>query len=102
VQVWGHRPAPIAIRSRGGVLEVTLRSDSTFDATLADPATLRFGPNHAQPAATKVVTVDGRSNLTMQFRPADAGIQPGYVSACLTGQLRDGVPFEGCDLLPKK
>ena len=102
VQVWGHRSAPVAIRSGGTAIEVVLRSDASFDAGRADAATLRFGPKNAAPISSRLETIEGRAALVARFRRADAGIQGAVVSACLTGRLQDGVPFEGCDLVAAK
>jgi hypothetical protein len=102
VQVWGHKSAPVTIRSAAATIEVVLKSDATFDARKADAATLRFGPRNAAPLGSRMETVEGRSALVARFRRADTGIQGAVVSACLTGSQQDGVPFEGCDLIAAK
>jgi hypothetical protein len=103
VQVWAHRSAPVTVRSAASAIEVVLRSDGTFDATQTDASTLRFGPRNASAIATRTETVDGHTALVARFRRADVGLQSvGVMSACLTGRLHDGVPFEGCDLIASK
>jgi hypothetical protein len=103
VQVWAHKSAPVAIRSAAATIEVVLHTDRTFDAAKADPASLRFGPKKAAPVASRLETVDGVPALVAKFRRADAGIQGGaVVSACLAGFQKDGIPFEGCDLIATK
>jgi len=97
IQVWGHLPARIEIRPRGGSWEVTLHSDAAFEAANVERASLHFGPNNAEPVAVHPKGAD----LVMSFRSADSGIRPGELNACLTGRRQDGVPFEGCDLLKR-
>jgi hypothetical protein len=99
VQVWGHKVAPVAIRSADTAIEVVLRSDGSFDATKADLGTLRFGPKGAMAARSRVERVGGQAAVVVQFRRADAGIQGSNGNACLTGRQQDGIPFEGCDVL---
>jgi hypothetical protein len=99
VQVWGHKMAPVAVRSAAATIEVVLRSDASFDAAHADQKTLRFGPKGALPVASRMEQVGGHAALVVEFRRAEAGLQGFNGSACLTGREHGGVPFEGCDLL---
>jgi hypothetical protein len=102
VQVWAHKSAHIAIRSAATVIEVALQSEGGLDAGSADPATLRFGPRNAASIGSRFESSNGRTSLIAKFRRADIGIPAGVASVCLTGRLKDGVPFEGCDLIPAK
>jgi len=101
LQVWAHRAATIEIHSSAAAIEVVLHSDGAFDATKAEPASLRLGPNSAAPVTSRFTTQAGRQVLVARFRRQDTGLQSSAVTACLNGRLADGVPFEGCDLLPR-
>ncbi len=95
IQVWGHLPASIEIRSEGDLWRVKLVRAGPLAATRTDEASLRFGPGGAKPVA-----IDQESDdLVIAFRSADIKVRPADLNACLSGQREDGVPFEGCDLL---
>jgi hypothetical protein len=102
VQVWGHRAALIAIHPSGSLWEVRLRTGDGFHPEAADPESLRFGPGRASPVMVAPAFDGAAESLVMQFRPEETSIRRGEVFACLTGNLRDGTPFEGCDLVPKQ
>jgi hypothetical protein len=102
IQVWAHKTAPVTIRSTSKSIEVMLRSDKSFDATKADPASLRFGVRQVGSIGTRLETVEGQAALVACFRNADEGNQGKTVSLCMTGRLQDGVPFEGCDAVTFK
>jgi hypothetical protein len=95
VQVWGHLPAIIEIRSDGDMWRVKLVRAGPLAAVGTNEASLRFGPASAKPAA---IHHEG-NDLVIYFRVADSRIGPADVNACLSGQRQDGVPLEGCDLL---
>jgi hypothetical protein len=102
VQVWGHKTALIAIRSGGSLWEVQLRTGDGFQPDTANPESLRFGPGRASPVMTAPAVDGAGASLLLQFQPEQTGIRRGDVTACLTGNQRDGTPFEGCDLVPKQ
>lgn len=97
VQVRGHRTVPVAVRSSGGMLEVTLQAGNGFEPGQANITNLRLGARRAPPAHVAAAN----HGLVLQFRRDEVAIRPGELTVCLTGTLVDGIPFEGCDLLPK-
>ncbi len=101
VQVWGHKPASISIRSGDESIEVILHSTATLDSKRTDLASLRFGPSGAAPVLTRFEGSKSQTDLILQFRRQETGIAATALNACLDGHLQDGVPFEGCDLLKK-
>ena len=97
----GSEPNPINPMSRG-VIPVAILGSDTFDVGDVDASTLAFGPNGAPPAHRngphrKDVNHDGVKDLLVHFRTWESGITFGVVEACVTGELVDGTPFEGCD-----
>ena len=67
VKVWGHKMAPMTIRSAIESIEVVLRSDGSLDAAKADPASVRLGPRGAAPVRSHVEQVDGQTALSWRF-----------------------------------
>jgi hypothetical protein len=75
-----------------------------------DVTTLAFGPDAAVPShdLTKPgvfenhlrdVNDDGFTDLVSHYRTQETGISPDDAEACITGDLLDGTPFVGCDVI---
>jgi choice-of-anchor B domain-containing protein len=87
-----------------GVVPVALLGSESFDVDRVELGSLAFGPSGAPPAHRKCphrtdVDGDGRPDLLSHHRIPETGIAPGDTEACLAGELADGTPFEGCDLV---
>jgi len=85
-----------------GVLPVAILGSDSFDVADVDVTTLAFGPNSAPLAHWRGphfedVDGDGVTDLLAHFRVEETGIQFGDMEACITGELSDGTPFQGCD-----
>jgi sulfatase modifying factor 1 len=85
-----------------GVIPVAILGSESFDVLDVDVSTLAFGPAGAAPAYKKGglpwdLNGDGFTDLLSLYRTEEAGIAFGETEACLTGEVFDGTPFEGCD-----
>jgi hypothetical protein len=89
------------LRSRG-VIPVAILGSEEFDVTRLDPETFGFGPAGAAPTHrggghVTDVNGDGHPDFLSHYRIGEAGLVPGDMEACVTGETLDGAPFEGCD-----
>jgi hypothetical protein len=96
----GSFPNSINPRSRGKT-PVAILTTGNFDATTANPTTLRFGPTGTEAApvrsALSDVDGDGDIDLILHFSTQATRIKCGDVSALLTGKTFGGQAIQGSD-----
>ena len=86
-----------------GALQIVVFGSDGFDVQDLDLATMRFGPDMAEPKQDgqsygkfEDEDGDGFTDVRLKFRARDTGAQPGDVEICLTGFMRDGSEVQGC------
>ena len=92
-----------------GVVQVTILTTASFDATAVVPTSVCFGDREdaSQRNCTEAhgrghvedADGDGDLDLVLHFEIAGTGIDQGDTSACLTGRTRDGAVVTGCDAI---
>lgn len=88
-----------------GVIPVAIFGDACFVVDTIEFATLRFGPQEAQPAHDIIhgddhfedYDGDRSGDVVVHFPTQDTGIEPTDTTACLEGHTTDGLTFHGCD-----
>lgn len=95
-----QRPLPWS----GGFVPVVILGSEAFDARDVDPATLALGEGGAllarRPGSHLAdVNRDGFADLLVLFPLRQTDLAFGDGEACITGALRDGTLFEGCDAI---
>ena len=85
------------------LLRVALLATDTFDLTVVDPRTVRFGPAGARPFAVRErdVNGDGRLDAVYYFKTNLTGIACGDTSASLV-VIAEGQTFAGTDSIQTK
>jgi hypothetical protein len=85
-----------------GDLPVAILGSNIFDVEDVDVHTLAFGPgdawfDHSHGPHFEDVNGDGFTDLMAHYRIKEAEIAFGDTEACITGELLDGTPLQGCD-----
>ena len=95
----------IGVEDTNRLIPVALLGAETFSLAAIDPASLAFGPAGAaidRPVnenSFEDVDFDGYTDLVVQFRTRDTGIERGATEVCLTGASVAGIPFRLCQAI---
>jgi hypothetical protein len=102
----GTFPNPVNPKSSGRISVAILTTNpinniTTFDATMVDRTSVRFGATGSEAAPVHAtqsdVDGDGDVDLVLQFDTERTGIACGATKATLTGRTRAGEPFSASD-----
>lgn len=90
------RPKAINLRAKG-VVSAVIFSDTTFDATIVDPATVQLAAAPATRSNIEDANGDGTADLVVHFDRAALQLTMGDTTATLTGKTFGGQNIEGND-----
>ncbi len=98
----GSTTNPINLQDKG-VIPLAVLGSEFLDTRTIDPLSVRFGRGQAIEAHRQGhyedVNGDGRTDLVLHFRTQESGILATDRAVCLTGNKKDGTPFQGCDAI---
>jgi hypothetical protein len=85
------------VDSKNTTVTVSLLSRVGFDASQADPSSMRLGPRRALIRSFRVADInhDGRVDLLLDFTLASTGIVCGNLNVGMTGRTYQSMPLEG-------
>lgn len=101
----GSNNNPVNCLNKQGAIPVAVLSTPNFKATDINPNTVLFGYLGREAQATKKVLhledvdADGDLDAVFHFSASDTGIKCGDTAATLTGEMINGIPFFGKDVL---
>jgi hypothetical protein len=86
------------------VIPVAILGSDALHISRVDVATFEMGPSGAMPKHPMGghlgdVNGDGLTDLTSHYRTQATRIAWGDGEVCISGELTDGIPFEGCDAI---
>jgi hypothetical protein len=100
IQVWAHLLIDVKFRASQSGIEVVLKGDTAFDVKQIDRRTLKVEGRTAEAGGRlQDATGDGKMDLVLPL--SRQSIPLNSAVACVQGSRLDGVPFEGCDVIPK-
>jgi len=95
----GSFPNSINVASKG-VIPVAIVGSAVLDVTQIDYDTVCFAGDCTEAHETvhfEDVNGDGYLDAVLHFETQETNIAAGDTEACLTGNLLNGTPFQGCD-----
>lgn len=100
IQVWAHLLVDVKFRASRSGIEVVLKGDAAFDVKQVDRRSLKIEGRPAdQTGRLEDTNSDGKMDLVLPV--SHQAMPPGTAVACIRGNRADGIPFEGCDVIPK-
>ena len=95
----GSFPNSINLKSNG-VIPVAILGSAVLDVTQIDYSTVCFAGDCTEAHGTvhfADVNGDGYLDAVLHFETQETNIAPSDTEACITGNLLNGTPFQGCD-----
>lgn len=95
----GSFPNSINLKNKG-VITVAILGSEVLDVTQIDYSTVCFAGDCTEAHGTvhfEDVNGDGFLDAVLHFETQETNIAPSDTEACLTGDLLNGSPFQGCD-----
>jgi hypothetical protein len=100
VQVWAHLLIDVKFRASQSGIEVVIKGDTAFDVKQVDRRTLKV-EGHAADAGGRLEDANGDGKMDLVLPLSRQAIPPNTAVACVRGSRADGIPFEGCDVIPR-
>jgi probable HAF family extracellular repeat protein len=93
-----NKKNPVNLRSRGK-LKIAILTTDTFDASMVDITSIRFGPNGAEAVKSHLedFDYDGNWDVVFKVKTRETGIACGDTESTLLAQTMDGDPITGSD-----
>lgn len=87
------------VRLNKPLIQVTIPSTAQFDASTINTASLTFGHLGTEPSLAACQVLPGAHGVACTFSTSASALQCGDTQATLVGQLIDGTPIRGSDVI---
>ncbi len=100
IQVWAHLLVDVKFRTSQSGIEAVIKGDTAFDVKQIDRGTLKV-EGRAADAGGRLEDTNSDGKLDLVLPLSRQSIPLNSAVGCVRGSRADGVPFEGCDVVPR-